>query len=119
MGFYTDRVLPLRVEDYQVGIAADRYGPFLRIEPEDPARRGRGAWLGGRGARAEREENERRRGPPRGGTRAGGGRGPRGGGAGGRVVRGRGLPWGRGLLDEPTAGPAVLGVHANHAASFR
>src|SRR5260370_10591782 len=41
MGFYTDRVLPLRVEDYQVGIAADRYCPFLRIELEDPGRRGR------------------------------------------------------------------------------
>src|SRR5260370_2482787 len=41
MGFYTDRVLPLRVEDYQVGIAADRHRPFLRIKPEDPRRRGR------------------------------------------------------------------------------
>src|SRR5260370_42032460 len=41
MGFYTDRVLPLGVEDYQVGIAANRYRSFLRIEPEDLCRCGR------------------------------------------------------------------------------
>src|SRR5258708_34121280 len=40
MGLGADGVLAFGIEDHQVGVAADGYRAFLRIETENPRRRG-------------------------------------------------------------------------------